>query len=79
MWYFARSNTIQRKTLFNNRSGNNTYSCPKVKNLKTSSLQNFKKKKIDNNEILIDIKKKYEKLILDIEKYQFSHLKKKLK
>ena len=59
--------------------GINTYSCPKVKNLKTSSLKNFKKKKIDNNEILIDIKKKYEKLISDIGKYRFTYLKERLK
>ena len=46
---------------------------------KTSSLKNFAKRKIHNNQILIDIKKKYEKLLTDIEKYQFSYLKEKLK
>ena len=59
--------------------GINTYTCPKTNNFKTSSLQKFTKKKIDNKKILIDIKKKYEKLIFDIEKYKFSYLKKKLK
>ena len=59
--------------------GINTFVAPRIKNFKTSSLQNFAKRRIHNNQILIDIKKKYEKLILDIEKYQFSHLKKKLK
>jgi len=58
--------------------GINTYTSPKIKNFKTSSLQKFTKKKIDNNKILIDIKKKYEKLISDIEKYKFSYLKEKL-
>ncbi|RPH00434.1 MAG: biotin--[acetyl-CoA-carboxylase] ligase [Candidatus Pelagibacter sp. TMED153] len=59
--------------------GINTYNSPKIKNFKTSSLQKFTKKKIDNNKILFDIKKKYEKLISGIEKYQFSYLKEKLK
>ena len=59
--------------------GINTYNSPKIKNFKTSSLQKFTKKKIDNDEILFDIKKRYEKLISGIEKYQFSYLKEKLK
>ena len=58
--------------------GINTYTSPKIKNFKTSSLQKFTKKKIDNNNILINIKKKYEKIISDIEKYKFSYLKEKL-
>ena len=59
--------------------GINTNTSPKIKDFKTSSLQKFTKKKIDNNKILIDIKKKYEKLISDTKKHQFSYLKEKLK
>ncbi len=59
--------------------GINTFTSPKIKKFKSSSLQKFTKKKINNNRILIDIKNRYEKLIYDIEKYQFSYLKKKLK
>ena len=59
--------------------GINTYNSPRIKNLRTSSLRKFTKKKLNNNKILIDIKKKYERLISDIEKYKFSYLKEKLK
>ena len=59
--------------------GINTCVTPKTKNFRASSLQNFTRKKLNNNKILIDIKNKYEKLISDIEKYQFSYLEKKLK
>ena len=59
--------------------GINTCTSPRIKNFRTSSLQKFTKKKIHNNKILFDIKKEYEKLISDIEKYQFSYLKEKLK
>ncbi len=59
--------------------GINTRTSPKTKKFKTSSLQKFTTKRINNNKILIDIKKKYEKLISDIEKYQFSYLKEKHK
>ena len=59
--------------------GINTRTSPRIKNFKTSSLQKFTKNKVDNNKILIDIKKKYEKLIYDVEKYKFLYLKEKLK
>ena len=59
--------------------GINTCASPRIRNFKTTSLQRFTKKKVNNNKILIDIKKKYEKLISDVEKYQFSYLKEKLK
>ena len=59
--------------------GINTYYSPKIENFKTSSLQKFTKKKINNNKILADIKKKYEALIINIEKHKFSYLKKKFK
>jgi len=59
--------------------GINTSTSPKIKNFKTSSLQKFSIKKINNNKILIDIKKKYEKLISDLERHQFSYLKEKHK
>ena len=59
--------------------GINTCASPRIRNFKTTSLQRFTKKKVNNNKILIDIKKKYEKLISDVGKYRFSYLKEKLK
>ena len=59
--------------------GINTLTSPRIKNSKTSSLQKFSKKKVNNNKILIDIKKKYETLISDIKMYKFLYLKEKLK
>ena len=59
--------------------GINIYSSPNISNFRTSYLQNFTKKKLDANQILKDIKKTYEKFIVDIDKYRFSYLKRKYK
>ena len=59
--------------------GINTYASPSIKNLKTSSIQNFTKKKVDNNKVLKDIRKMYEKFIKDTKKFKFLDLKKKYK
>ena len=59
--------------------GINTLLAPNITSLKTSALKHFSKKKVDNNKILKDIKKTYEKFILDSERYNFSTLKKKIR
>ena len=58
--------------------GINTNSSPIIKNYKTNSLSFILKKKINNNEILKEIRKDYEKFIQQIEKCSFSELKKKI-
>tara|TARA_B100000945_G_C20377031_1_gene595146 strand:- start:574 stop:1137 length:564 start_codon:yes stop_codon:yes gene_type:complete len=60
-------------------TGINTNYSPKIINLKTSCLKDFSKKKLDNKEIIMDIKKTYEKFIEDMYKNKFSFLKKNLK
>ena len=59
--------------------GINIESSPNLHNLKTTFLKKYTKKKLDKNKILKDIKAIYEKLIKDSKKYQFLHLKKKIK
>ena len=59
--------------------GINTFASPNIKNFKTSSIQNFTKKKVDNNKILMDIKKTYEKFIKDTKTFKFLDLKKRYK
>jgi len=59
--------------------GVNTHSSPNISNFKTCSLKNFSKKKVDNNKILKDIKKVYEKFIDDIKQYRFQFLKERIK
>ena len=59
--------------------GVNTCSYPKIANYKTTSLNDYSKKKVDNNRILKDIKKNYEIYFYNIKKYKFSLLKKFLR
>ena len=59
--------------------GINTHFSPSILNLKACSLANFSQKKVDNNRILKDIIKSYEKFIDDCKKYNFELLKKRLK
>lgn len=59
--------------------GINTHFSPSILNLKACSLANFSQKKVDNNRILKDIIKSYEKFISDCKKYNFEFLKKRLK
>ena len=58
--------------------GINTNFSPIIKKFKSTSLNNMGKKNINNNQILKDIKKVYEKFIHDIKKYTFLDLKRKL-
>ena len=59
--------------------GLNTVSSPNIKDYKTISLSSMSKKNINNQTVLKDIKQAYETIILKIEKYKFSNLKKILK
>ena len=59
--------------------GINTHSSPNISNFKTSYINNFSKKNVDNIKILKDIKKTYENFISDINKLKYIYLKKKIK
>ena len=59
--------------------GINTHSSPNIFNFKTSYINYFSKKKVDNTKILKDIKKTYEKFINDINKFQYLNLKRKIR
>ena len=59
--------------------GINTLNSPINVGLKTTSLSNYSKKKVDNNKILKDIKKTYEKFIKQTESYNYLNLRKKIK
>ena len=59
--------------------GINSCTFPNILNFKTSSLKDYSNKKVDNDKILQDIKKIYEKFIYDIKKYKFFIIKKNLK
>ena len=75
---------LQEVVKFNTKSfliigaGINTNSSPIIKNYKATSLSAILKKKINNNKILKEIHKEYEKFINQIEKYNFIELKRKL-
>jgi len=75
---------LQEVIYFKNKSfliigaGINTNNSPVIKNYKTTSLSDIVKKKIDNNKILKEIKKNYEKFINQIKKYTFIKLKKEI-
>ena len=60
-------------------AGINTNSAPIIKNYKATSLNSILKKKINNNKILREIQKVYEKFIYQKEKYNFLELKNKIK
>ena len=51
----------------------------KIVNCKTTSLKSYSKKKVDNDKILKDIKKNYEKYIYNIKINKFNLQKKILK
>lgn len=59
--------------------GINTLSAPQMISQKTTSLTNYSKKKLDNNKILKDIKKTYEKFIYQIKRNDYLNLKEKIK
>ena len=59
--------------------GINTLSSPVILKPKTTSLSSFSKKKVDNNKILKDIKKTYEKFIIQAKQYNYLRLKEKIK
>ncbi len=59
--------------------GINTSASPNIKNYKTTSMQDFTKKKVDNERILKDFKKMYEKFIKDVKTFKFLDLKRKYK
>lgn len=73
---------LQELIYFDNKSfliigiGINTNSFPYIENYKTTSLKNLQKKYINNNIVLNDIKKQYEKFIIEIKKKSFTKLKK---
>ncbi|MBA1338981.1 MAG: BirA family transcriptional regulator/ biotin-[acetyl-CoA-carboxylase] ligase [Pelagibacterales bacterium] len=75
---------LQEVIYFKNKSfliigaGINTNNSPVIKNYKTTSLSDIEKKKIDNNKILKEIKKDYEKFINQTKKYTFIKLKKEI-
>ena len=58
--------------------GINTILSPINRNFKSTSLNKFSDKKIENDIILLHIKKEYEKLLSDINKYDFFYLKRKV-
>ena len=59
-------------------AGINTNSSPAIKNYKATSLSSILNKKINNNKILVEIRKDYEKFILQTKKYNFTEIKKKI-
>ena len=66
------------KTLLIIGVGINTNSSPVIKNYKATSLSGILKKKINNNKILKEIKKDYEKFIQQTKMHNFIELKKKI-
>ena len=58
--------------------GINTNISTVIKNYKVTSLNNVLNKKIDNSKLLRETKKKYEKFIQQIEKNNFTELKRKI-
>ena len=59
--------------------GVNTYFNPNIKNQKTTSLKMYQNKKFNNKRILMEIKKIYEKFIIEISRSNYTYLKKKYK
>ena len=70
---------FNKKTFLIIGAGINTNSAPIIKNYKATSLNSILKKKINNNKILREIQKVYEKFIYQKEKYNFLELKNKIK
>ena len=69
---------FQTKTFLIIGVGINTNSSPMIKNYKATSLSNILRKKINNNKILKEIKKDYEKFINETKNYNFTELKRKI-
>ena len=59
--------------------GLNTNIVPENKSFKSTSLKNILNKKVNNKNILKNIKISYEKLLKEKDKFSFSELKKKYK
>ena len=59
--------------------GLNTNVTPKNKSFSSSSLKNIVGKNINNNEVLKNIKTKYEKFLSEIKRFSYFELKKKYK
>ena len=59
--------------------GINTLTSPVIFKSKTTNLLSYSKKKVDNNKILKDIKKTYEEFINQIKRYNYLHIKEKIK
>jgi len=70
--------TLNAKTFLIIGAGINTNSSPKIKNYKATSLKSILNKKINNNKILKEIIKDYEKFIQQTKKYNFVELKSKI-
>lgn len=58
--------------------GINSFTFPANKSIKSTSLLCFSKKNVENKRIINDIKKTYEKLLIDIKRYELTYLKKKI-
>ena len=59
-------------------AGINTNKSPVIKKYKITSISSILKKKVDNNAVLKEIKKNYEKFINQTKKYTFIKLKKEI-
>jgi len=70
---------LNTKTFLIVGAGINTNSFPIIKKYKATSISSILKRKIDNNEILKEIQKNYEKFIYKTKKYTFTELKKVIK
>ena len=70
---------IKKKNFIIIGIGINTNSSPSISEIKTACIKDFSKKNVDNNMVLKDIKKAYEKLIDEIQRYKYLSLKKKFK
>ena len=72
---------LQELIYFKNRPflivgiGINTNSSPNIENYKTTSLKNLRKKKVNNNKVLKDIKKKFEIFLKKTKNNRFHKLK----
>ncbi len=75
---------LQEVIFFNQKSyliigiGINTNIVPKNKSFSSTSLKNIIGKKINNTKVLGNIKKTYEKFLIDIKKFSYKRLKKKM-
>ena len=70
---------FKEKTILIVGIGVNTNFNPNIKNQKTTSLKMYQNKKFNNKKILMEIKKIYEKFIIEINRSNYTYLKKKYK